>query len=122
MEVQAARGLQDSLARAAVQDPTTGRKQETSALPDWNQYLNGTASFSEAGVFWRFAQKVFHIRRFLLKLVWPFLLSCKQTTWQNEEKHVGVFTITIFKRLTSRKVGEQSDRLLINIRCEDIYP
>lgn len=33
-EVQAARGLQDSLARAAVQDPTTGRKQEAAALPD----------------------------------------------------------------------------------------
>lgn len=91
MEVQAARGLQDSLARAAVQDPTTGRKQETSILPDWNQYFNDTASFSEAGVFWRF---VFQIRRFLLKLVWFYLLWCKQAIWHNEEKHVGVFTIT----------------------------
>lgn len=34
IEVQAARGLRDSLARAAVQDPTRCRKQETSVLPD----------------------------------------------------------------------------------------
>lgn len=34
IEVQAARGLQDSLARAAVQDPTTDRKQGTLFLPE----------------------------------------------------------------------------------------
>lgn len=39
IEVQAARGLQDSLARAAVQDPTRDRKQETSLLPEWNPCL-----------------------------------------------------------------------------------
>lgn len=36
IEVQAARGLQDSLARAAVQDPTTDRKQGTLFLPERN--------------------------------------------------------------------------------------
>lgn len=36
IEVQAARGLQDSLARAAVQDPTRDRKQGALFLPEYN--------------------------------------------------------------------------------------
>lgn len=46
IEVQAARGLQDSLARAAVQDPTTDRKQGTLFLPEWNLHVIDTSSLS----------------------------------------------------------------------------